>query len=102
MLCLEHCIISINNSNFQTFSKNDFYISVVLKILWKMEHLLLRSKCSIFRNIFQNLTFQRRPQALVWSKRFNTDAQLSSGSRGIKVDLYHLLGWSKVAQLVEC
>ena len=33
-----------------------------------MEHLLLRSKCSILHNIFKNLTFQRRPKALVWSK----------------------------------
>ena len=29
MLYLEHCIISINNSNFQIFSKNEFYISSV-------------------------------------------------------------------------
>ena len=66
MLYLEHCIISINNSNI--FQNNNFYISIVLKILWKMEHLLLRSKCSIFHNIFKNLTFQRRPKVLVWSK----------------------------------
>ena len=39
---------SINNSNFQIFSKKYFNISKVLKILWKMEHLLLRNKCSIF------------------------------------------------------
>ena len=92
MLFLEHCIISINNSNFQIFSKKIFYISIVLKILWKMEHLLLlrskcsifhnilkilwkmehllllRSKCSIFHNIFKNLKFQRRPKELVWRK----------------------------------
>ena len=69
MLYLEHCIISINNSNFQIFSKNNFYISLVLKILWKMEHLLLRSKCSIFHGILiKNLTFQRRQKALVRSK----------------------------------
>ena len=36
-----------------------------------MEHLLLRSKCSIFHNIQKNLTFQRRPKALVWSKGLN-------------------------------
>ena len=41
MLYLEHCIISMNNSNFQIFSKKSFYILIVLKILWKMEHLLL-------------------------------------------------------------
>ena len=33
-----------------------------------MEHLLLRSKCSIFHNILKNLTFQRRPKVFVWSK----------------------------------
>ena len=27
-----------------------------------------QKKCSIFHNIFQNLTFQRHPKALVWSK----------------------------------
>ena len=36
MLYLEHCMISINNSNFQIFSKFFFFISIVLKILWKM------------------------------------------------------------------
>ena len=53
---------------FKYFPKNIFYISIVLKILWKMEHLLLRSKCSIFHNILKNLTFQRHSKALVWSK----------------------------------
>ena len=33
--------------------------------LWKMEHLLLRRKCSIFHNILENLTFQRHPKAPV-------------------------------------
>ena len=33
-----------------------------------MEQLLLRSKCSIFHNIFKNLTFQRCPKTHVWSK----------------------------------
>ena len=36
------------------------------QILWKMEH--CRSKCSIFHNIFQNLSYQMRLKALVWSK----------------------------------
>ena len=39
-----------------------------MKILWKMEHLLIRSKSSIFHNIFKSLTFQRCRKALVWSK----------------------------------
>ena len=32
-------------------------------MLWKMEHLLLRSKCSIFHNILKKFTFQRRPKS---------------------------------------
>ena len=36
-----------------------------MKILWKMEDLLLRSKCSIYHNILKNLTFQK---AFVWIK----------------------------------
>ena len=59
MLYLEHCIISINNSNFQIFSRKIiFYISIVLKILWKMKHLLH----------FFIIFFQRLPKALVCSK----------------------------------
>ena len=34
-------------------------------------HLLLSSKCSIFHNILKNLTFQRHPKVLVWSKGLN-------------------------------
>ena len=30
-------------------------------------------KSSIFHNTLKNLTFQRRPKALVWSKRLNTN-----------------------------
>ena len=70
MLYLEHCIIFLKIIQiFKYFPKNIFYISIVLKILWKMEHLLLRSKCSIFHNILkESLTFQRRPKVFVWSK----------------------------------
>ena len=47
------------NSTFQIFSKKIFfYISIVLKILWKMEHLLLMSKCSIFHNILEIVHFK--------------------------------------------
>ena len=35
------------------------------KVLWEMEHLLQKSKCSIFHNIFKYMIFQR---ALLWSK----------------------------------
>ena len=34
-----------------------------------MEHLLQKSKCSIFRNIFKYMIFQRQHKALLWSQR---------------------------------
>ena len=33
-----------------------------------MEHLLQKSKCSIFHNIFKYMIFQRHYKALLWSK----------------------------------
>ena len=42
--------------------------SYVLKIIWKMEHLLQKSKCSIFYNIFKYIIFQSRQRVLIWSK----------------------------------
>ena len=33
-----------------------------------MEHLLQKSKCFIFHNIFKYMIFQRRQKALLWSK----------------------------------
>ena len=33
-----------------------------------MEHLLQKSKCSIFHNIFKYMIFQRRQKALLWGK----------------------------------
>ena len=33
-----------------------------------MEHLLQKSKCFIFHNIFKYMIFQRRQKALIWSK----------------------------------
>ena len=39
-----------------------------------MEHLLKKSKCSIFHNIFKNMIFQRRQKALLWSKGLNASA----------------------------
>ena len=38
------------------------------EILWKMKHLLQKSKCSIFHNIFTNMIFQRRQKELLWCK----------------------------------
>ena len=83
MLYLEHCIIFYKLFKFLNIFQQIIYISIALKILWKMEHLLLRSKCSFLHNIFQNLTFQRRPKALVWSKGLNTHSDIFSRARGV-------------------
>ena len=32
-----------------------------------MEHLLQKSKCSIFHNIFEDIVFQRHQKVLLWS-----------------------------------
>ena len=44
-----------------------------MKILWKMEHLLQKSKYSIFHNIFKTMIFQRQHKALLWSSDFIWD-----------------------------
>ena len=49
-----------------------------------MEHLLQKSKCSIFQNIFKYMIFQK---ALLWSKGFNTEPPLCWN---IKVKLYSI------------
>ena len=36
------------------------------------------SKCSIFHNNLENLTFQRCPKALVWSKGLNSASEENS------------------------
>ena len=54
MLYWENWIISINNSNYQIFSKNSFEVSIVLKVSsWKMGHLL--NKCSTVHIILENI-----------------------------------------------
>ena len=37
----------------------------------EMEHLLQKSKCSIFDNIFKYMIFQRHQKAVLWSKGLN-------------------------------
>ena len=44
-----------------------------------MEHLLQKSKCSIFHNIFKDVIFQRRQKALLWSKEIMSFLLLQSG-----------------------
>ena len=59
--------LSINNSNFHVFSKKYFLHFNSFKY---MENGTLppQEQMSIFHNILKNLTFQRRPKALVWIK----------------------------------
>ena len=63
-LFLDHDIIFF----FWQHGKNSSYILNTFEILWKMEHLLQKSKSSIFHNIFKYMIFQRRQRALLWSK----------------------------------
>ena len=50
------------------FKKNLSHALNTFKIIWKMEHLFQKSKCSIFHNIFEYMMFQN---ALLWSKGLN-------------------------------
>ena len=52
-----------NIEKFQEKYKLSF--ECFFKKIWKMEHLLQKSKCSIFNNIFKYMIFQRRQKALV-------------------------------------
>ena len=48
-----------------------------------MEHLLKKSKCSIFHNIFIDMIFQRRQKALLHSKALKNEPQREkTGLRG--------------------
>ena len=50
-------IVILAPSKFVNFNeKVKFWI--LLKILWKMEHLLQKSKCCIFHNIFKYIYFK--------------------------------------------
>ena len=63
-----------------------------------MEHLLQKSKCSIFHNIFNGMIFQRRQKALLWSKGLRQDWYLSqvdkkvivlADSRNYRINKFH-------------
>ena len=56
-LFLDHDIIFYLETKLKKGKKK---FRKVLKIFWKMEHLLQMSKCSIFHNIFKYMIFQRR------------------------------------------
>ena len=54
--------------NMKIFLEKMKLVLDTFEILWKMEHLLQKSNCSIF-HIFKNI-FQRHQKALLWSKGF--------------------------------
>ena len=55
MLHSDHAIISIfRQNNLQVFRIRKLDIQIVLKTLWKMKHLLPRSKCSIFHSVIKS------------------------------------------------
>ena len=57
-----HFLFLDNIEKFKKNSSQKFWI--LLKILWKMEHLLQKSKCSIFQNIMENGAFAPKEQML--------------------------------------
>ena len=76
MLYLEHCISSINNSNFQIFSKKYFLHFNSFEIIMETGTFAPQEQMFHFHNILKNLTFQRCPKALVWSKRLKYQSRL--------------------------
>ena len=54
--------LTIFRQNWKKIKKNLSFVEL-LKILWKIEHLLIllqKSECSIFCNIFNYIIFQKR------------------------------------------
>ena len=45
-------------NTFENIMENGAFALLFLKILWQMEHLLQKSKCSSFHNIFKCMIFQ--------------------------------------------
>ena len=41
-------------------------------MFWKMEHMLQKSECSIFHNIYKYMIFQKRQKVLLWSEGLKT------------------------------
>ena len=83
MLYLENCIISIYNSNFQIFFKKYFlhfnsFENIMENGTFTTPFFIIFSK---------NLTFQRCPKALVWSKGliFGPEQDLSTPRQRVKV-----------------
>ena len=71
-LFLDHDIIFLFLDKIEKIQeKFKLSFEYCLKIIWKMEHLLQKSKCSIFYNIFKYMIFQRCQKVLLWSEVLN-------------------------------
>ena len=68
MLFLDHDIIFYFQTSLKKIRKIEVKFLILLELLWKMEHLLNMSKCSIFHNIFKYMIFPKRQKALLWGK----------------------------------
>ena len=52
---LATCFIKLLLTFYSIIAPFDAFDMTYLKIVWKMEHLLFWSKCSIFHNIFKSI-----------------------------------------------
>ena len=98
MLYLEHCIISINNSNFQIFSKFFFLENIMENGTFAP----LRSKCSIFHNILKKSYILKVSKGAVWSKGLKSHQQLRSYRDGVIAYKVSSNDWEHSGSVVEC
>ena len=57
-----------NMTKSKTFKKNLSNFLSTFEKLWKMEHLLEKSKCFIFHNVFQLNDISKVSKCVLWSK----------------------------------
>ena len=70
MLYLDHDIIFYFYTSLNKFKKNLRKVLNTFEHIMEMEHLLQKSKCSIFHNNFKCMIFQMPQKALLWSRGF--------------------------------
>ena len=74
MLFLDHDIMFYFLIAWKKFKKK-FKLFLNTFENMKMEHLLQKSKCSIFHNILKYMVFQMCQKALLWSKGLSSKAK---------------------------
>ena len=62
---------SIFRKKLKKITEKLIYVLNTFEYIMEMEHLLKKSKCSIFHNIFKYMIFQRRQKELLWVKVLN-------------------------------